>query len=349
MRRQVASLLIPLLLLTAVAAARAAAPSRAEVLELIRGGDSPAALAACRAYLGEHPFDRVMIYNLACLEARGGLAGAALASLERAAAARFDDLAQLETDPDLAPLRGEPRFAALVTEIRTRLVLAAAERGVRLAPGRPAEVTLHPDGPSPLSALPRISLEWRPEGLVVSGIDGGPWPGDAQSSPRLLLTLGPRDRDEPYLARGAFVFAFGAGPKGSGWGAVRVPALDRWQPVAELAPRFGQGGRPWTVTVPWSLVQPFHPLTDPAFGLNAALTLSPVAGEPGPWDAVALLADPRTWDPDAPERRVARLDFDASAWNRSALLGRLADSIVHGDMLDFELTIVFVAFGQIHM
>jgi tetratricopeptide (TPR) repeat protein len=54
------------------------------------------------------------LYNLACSYALAGQPAEALAALSRALAAGFNDLGLLRTDPDLATLRGDPRFAALV-------------------------------------------------------------------------------------------------------------------------------------------------------------------------------------------------------------------------------------------
>jgi hypothetical protein len=54
-------------------------------------------------------------YNLACLDARRGRTDAAFANLEKAVAAGFDDGASLEKDPDLASLRGKPKWAPIVS------------------------------------------------------------------------------------------------------------------------------------------------------------------------------------------------------------------------------------------
>ncbi len=62
--------------------------------------------------IGELP---TAAYNLACLDARTGRADAAFAELGRAIAAGFDDGSALEKDPDLAPLRGKPRWSSIVS------------------------------------------------------------------------------------------------------------------------------------------------------------------------------------------------------------------------------------------
>lgn len=58
------------------------------------------------------------LYNLACYHAYAGEPGIALDLLERALAAGGGDPDWLRHDPDLMILRGEPRFAALLADIR---------------------------------------------------------------------------------------------------------------------------------------------------------------------------------------------------------------------------------------
>ena len=55
-----------------------------------------------------------MLYNLACLRATEGDTRGALDALERAVGAGYAEWPVLETDPDLASLRGEPRYRELV-------------------------------------------------------------------------------------------------------------------------------------------------------------------------------------------------------------------------------------------
>jgi predicted esterase len=65
------------------------------------------------------PAAAVVHYNLACTLARLGDRKNALAALEQAVARGFDDLAQISEDPDLAPLRAEARYKALVDRLRS--------------------------------------------------------------------------------------------------------------------------------------------------------------------------------------------------------------------------------------
>jgi hypothetical protein len=53
-------------------------------------------------------------YNLACAQARVGARREAIDSLERAVAAGFEDRARMASDEDLASLREDARFQALL-------------------------------------------------------------------------------------------------------------------------------------------------------------------------------------------------------------------------------------------
>jgi hypothetical protein len=67
-------------------------------------------------------------YNLACAFARSGSADSALAALQSLVAAGYRQPASLRTDPDLAGVRSDPRFAA---------VLARAEHNLEPCGDRP--------------------------------------------------------------------------------------------------------------------------------------------------------------------------------------------------------------------
>jgi hypothetical protein len=84
-------------------------------------------------------------YNLACLDARAGRADQAFARLDKAIATGFDDGVSLENDPDLAPLRGKPRFASIVSGAAKNRALgdaAVVKEGVFLPPKEKALAVL---------------------------------------------------------------------------------------------------------------------------------------------------------------------------------------------------------------
>ena len=82
--------------------------------QLYRDHDYEGALAACRAALATHPGNALVLYNIACLESLLGRPETALPALEESIAAwpRFRENAA--TDDDLASLRDDARFQALV-------------------------------------------------------------------------------------------------------------------------------------------------------------------------------------------------------------------------------------------
>ena len=64
------------------------------------------------------PHDGVVFYNLACSLVQNALHDEALASLRRAFERGYDDFEHLELDADMAPLRTDPRYQAIVSEFQ---------------------------------------------------------------------------------------------------------------------------------------------------------------------------------------------------------------------------------------
>jgi len=76
----------------------------------------------CEQAIVWEPQNPVHHYNLACIEAQAGGARLPYAwgALDLSIALGFNDVNHLQTDPDLAPLRNDPRFANLVRKIVLR-------------------------------------------------------------------------------------------------------------------------------------------------------------------------------------------------------------------------------------
>lgn len=61
-----------------------------------------------------------VLYNLACFRALGGDRKGAIASLREAVAKGYRDLEAMESDPDLASLRGEKAYLAILADLKAR-------------------------------------------------------------------------------------------------------------------------------------------------------------------------------------------------------------------------------------
>lgn len=81
---------------------------------LCRTGQSKRGLECARRAVEVDPEDAGVCYNVACLYSVEGHVEEALRCLEDAFRHGFGDKAWIEHDPDLEPLRGEPRFQALL-------------------------------------------------------------------------------------------------------------------------------------------------------------------------------------------------------------------------------------------
>lgn len=80
--------------------------------------DWAAAARAAALWAEREPGNSTAAYNAACAHALAGAAEPALDWLRRAGAAGFAGTRSLEEDPDLAPLRSHPGFAAATAAIR---------------------------------------------------------------------------------------------------------------------------------------------------------------------------------------------------------------------------------------
>ena len=87
------------------------------------------------------PGDELTLYNLACAYSLDGQIGKALDALEAAVEAGFNDDRHMEQDPDLASLRQDPRFHALIDRLR---------RGSEAVPAAPEEPVDGPPRPKDL-------------------------------------------------------------------------------------------------------------------------------------------------------------------------------------------------------
>lgn len=88
--------------------------STLEFYGLYANKDYEGCVSVLREALEEHPGNAMILYNLACCEAQVGNADAALAAIEESLAAWPGYKEQAAADDDLAPLRDDARFQALV-------------------------------------------------------------------------------------------------------------------------------------------------------------------------------------------------------------------------------------------
>jgi len=83
-------------------------------VSLCRLGEAERGLACAKRALAIDPEDAGVRYNVACLYALHGERELALTTLEECVRLGFGNLEWFERDPDLASLRGDPRFVALL-------------------------------------------------------------------------------------------------------------------------------------------------------------------------------------------------------------------------------------------
>jgi hypothetical protein len=79
-------------------------------------GDGARSDEWARRAIQSDPNNPLLLYNIGCLYAVAGKPGLALDHLERAMELGMRNKDWLMTDPDLESVRGDPRFAALLSE-----------------------------------------------------------------------------------------------------------------------------------------------------------------------------------------------------------------------------------------
>ncbi|MBK8165551.1 MAG: hypothetical protein IPK64_06215 [bacterium] len=330
--------------------AGSAAGSGPSATELQRAGRVAEALEALHRDLAARPDDPLLLYNQACLENRLGRGARAVASLQAALAAGFDDLAHAAADPDLALGEAAPQLARLIADQRTRRGEMSVRRGARIAQGVSTVLALEPapDGGAPDGS--RVAVTWRPahlelrleapggRGRWLPGGDAVPWNGTGG----LLVVLGPHAGDGTGETADAFHFGFGI-EKNVPVGAMYVSSVGAWQRVRELTPKvrsIGPDGLVVDVAIPWTAIAPYHPLVDPALGLNVALIGR--GGDTGP----RLMPAPVLGRAAEPRHLTARLDCETTTAAHGSFAGRTPSSLVRGGQLALNLVAVSAAAGR---
>lgn len=97
-----------------------------EAAEHYGAGRTEEALARWVEILRSRPRDTTALYNSACAVTRLGFPDEAFKLLDLAVQCGFVNFEHLKRDPDLEPLRGDPRFAELLASIEKRYADAAA-------------------------------------------------------------------------------------------------------------------------------------------------------------------------------------------------------------------------------
>ena len=84
---------------------------------LIALGERERALEWAALALEMEPDEPMVLYNVACISCIAGKTDQALDQLERAVHLGLRQIGWLQNHPNLDPLRGQPRFAALMQEL----------------------------------------------------------------------------------------------------------------------------------------------------------------------------------------------------------------------------------------
>lgn len=86
---------------------------------IVKLGDIPKAIEMAERAMRLEPEESAVFYNVACVFSQAGEIDRALDCLEKTGLPAMANLAWVESDPDLLPLHGQPRFEALLDTMRT--------------------------------------------------------------------------------------------------------------------------------------------------------------------------------------------------------------------------------------
>ncbi len=318
----------------------------ADLAHQLQAGDLPAARGTAESYLARYPHHGLVEYNLACITAQLGDTVAAWQALDEAFADGFNEVRTAAGDPDLAPLRADPRFAALLARCRDRLDRRARESALRLTAGSWSEKqSLNPAGGLPRDeSTPVVDVQIR---QTAAGLDVlahitarrfldrfEPWVhGDGM----LVHVVVPPDT-LGYEGRRYFSFGFGLEgrlPVGAVLSRHGEPVQRR---VMELAPkiRLMPDGKTATyqIHIPWTIVAPYAPPLDSLLGLNVVYHS---IGEDGLQRLLALVEDPQAGDPTAARHRFVPLTLQPGPDSPPVLQGRVSNAVVGREPLQVEL------------
>ena len=158
------------------------------MIEANKAGHYDKARSLCQKALEWEPENSVHHYNLACIEAKAGLPDAAFAALTKANKIGFADTEGLNSDPDLASLRGDSRFNDLMFQTSRN---AISQKGAQ--PG--ANPTPTPSPAAPAAPKPKFDPNRRltppsPSPTPAPSLSAGAGEGTAPA-PAKLTASGP--------------------------------------------------------------------------------------------------------------------------------------------------------------
>lgn len=323
----------------------------------MRAGDLESAAAVAQRLTALVPHDALAAHNLACVQARRGELAAAWRALAASLAGPLADPRLAENDPDLAPLRGEPRFQTLLAEARERLGREAAARRLVLRDGhfsREMPLLSNNGDPLPAGAVgPRVRVRVRSDagGLEFAATvqassfaeNAQPWRlGDG-----FRITVAIPEPDGRYESDRSFAFGFGVSDGVPVAALIERNGRPQTAQVLELAPKVrleeARGRATFGMRLPWAAISPFAPPVDTLLGLNIAYVHAVTGRAPL---ILSLMPEPALVSAREGWRRYLPVEIDPSELSRPVLGGAVANAVVGGGLLGVRLAAWLPAAGE---
>lgn len=322
----------------------------AAIFDTLGSGHWQTALVLLRDFNHRFPGDPDMLYNQACLENRSGDPDQAHRTLKKALDAGFAEMGFALRDPDMEGVADDPALLEVSPSVRDSLLRRSRSRG-SLLDFQVWSAPLALDDPDSSANPCTVRFRWMPAGLRVEITAAEPWdeftlsdlaPWDGGEG--IILNLVVPDSTAAYAGGNGFSFACGFEREITA-NALYLPRQNRWQRITDMDAKTksdAQGRVVYAVTLPWPVLAPFHPLSDPELGINVQMRRRTGFR----FVEAALMPDPWAWAPEAARHRYAPLRFNRGSLDEAVIMGRLPDSIAGSEPMKLSLTVISPTAGE---
>ncbi|UCD43918.1 MAG: prolyl oligopeptidase family serine peptidase [Candidatus Bathyarchaeota archaeon] len=310
---------------------------------LIHEGKYSEAMEVAELLLNDEPDDPELHRILTYLHSMMGETEKALYSLEEAIDNGFDDYLWMSSSPGLESIQDYPRTVELIQEaysrLEERMAVLQGEKEIHLREGEWTGIRLGNDVEYPFIDA---SLSFDTKALMVRATVRDLHFRDGERSWRygdgFLINFVIPGEGETVDAGRFYELGFSLQngvPVGVLVNLHGVAYLDNIQPPTIEVDEESHTAN-YTITLPWTFLQPFRPLLDGRAGINIRYTS---AGDEGARKLLTWLQDPHIDSEQVDRRRFAPLYFDTSESSELQFSGELGSRLIDQPVVEIAYTI----------
>jgi predicted esterase len=317
--------------------------SHGQLDSLRHEGKYSEAVGVAELLLKDEPNDPELHRTLTYLQSMMGETEEALQSLETAIDNGFDDYLWISSSPGLESIQDHPRTGELIQEaysrLEERMSVLQDEKEIHLKEREWTEIHLGNDVEYPSIDA---SLSFDTKALKMRALVRDLHFRDGERSWRygdgFLINFVIPGEDETVDADRFYELGFSLQngvPVGVLVNLHGVAYLDNIQPPTIEVDEEGHTAN-YTITLPWTFLQPFRPLLDGRAGINILYTS---AGDEGDRKRLTWLHDPHIDSELVDRRRFAPLFFDTSEGSDLQFSGELESRFIEQPVVEMAYTI----------